>query len=72
MVNRSPGRESNSSSSAITQSIAYSGMIGAARLAEAWLPQISVAGSMKIDMFSSTFCTIRARRSTIGSSWCCW
>ena len=70
MVNRAPGRWSKSSSSAITQSIAYSGMIGAARFADAWLPQIRVAGSMKMLMFSSTFLTISARRITIGSSWC--
>ena len=46
MVKRSPGRSSNSSSSAITQSMAYSGMTGAARLALAWLPARREEGSM--------------------------
>ncbi len=69
MRKRSPGRESNSSSSLMTQSIAYSGMIGAALFDDAWLPAISVAGSMKMLMCSRTFFTMSARRSTIGSFW---
>lgn len=69
IVKRSPGRLSSSSSSLMTQSIAYSGISGAALFAEAWLPAISVAGSMKMLMFSSTFCTMSARRRTIGSCW---
>ncbi len=69
IVKRSPGRASNSSSSLMTQSIAYSGMIGAARFAEAWLPAMRVAGSMKMLMFSRTFFTMRARRRTMGSFW---
>ena len=69
MANRSPGRDSNSSSSLMTQSIAYSGMIGAALLDEAWLPAMRVAGSMKIVMCSRTFFTMYARRRTMGSFW---
>jgi len=42
----------------MTQSIAYSGMIGAALLDEAWLPAMRVAGSMKMLMCSRTFFTM--------------
>jgi len=41
----SPVRRANSSSSSTTQSMEYSGKIGAAKLREAWLPNTRESGS---------------------------